>query len=553
MSMTETRDPEIRAEARDPRRWLVLAVMSVGTLIVFLDTTVMNTALPNISTELRASTSQLQWVLDSYVLVLAGLLMLGGSIGDRFGRRRWMTVGLVLFGAGSIYGALASDIEQLIVARGIQGLGAALVLPATLSIVTNVFDRDERPKAIAIWTAVGGLGIGLGPAIGGYLVDRWDWSAAFWIHVPVIAIALIGQIFVPESRDPRNVGLDVRGAIAATGGITALVYGVIQGSEAGWTSLEIIGSFAIAATLLVAFGVIERTAENPMLPLHFFREKDFTGSVVVLGLLFFSGIVTFFFLAQFFQLIQGRSPFETGLMILPNAAAIVVASGIAQYALPRIGPRKLVTVGVLIMALGIGMFTGVDATAGTLTMIGYIMIFGFGFGLAAQPLTDTVMAAVPVEDAGIGSAINDVSRELGSALGVAILGSIVSGLYRGNVEDELAGRVPDEVIDIAGEGIGVIGVASQELPADVASTALTGANQAFVDAMTVGFWFSVGFLLLGAVTAAVLLPDRSRADQVVRVELDDDNPQVTDVPLATPNIPIIPGTVRRVQEPAAVQ
>ena len=192
-------------------------------------------------------------------------------------------------------------------------------------------------------------------------------------------------------------------------------------------------------------------------------------------------------------------------------------------------------------------------TAGTLTMIGYIMIFGFGFGLAAQPLTDTVMAAVPVEDAGIGSAINDVSRELGSALGVAILGSIVSGLYRGNVEDELSGQVPDEVIDIAGEGIGVIGVASQQLPADVASTALAGANQAFIDAMTVGFWFSVGFLLLGAVTAAVLLPDRSRADQVVRVDLDDENAQVADAPLATPNILVIPGTVRRVEEPAAVQ
>ena len=559
MATTTSVPPDRLSESRDPRRWLILAVMSVGTLIVFLDTTVMNTALPNISTELQASTSELQWVLDSYVLVLAGLLLLAGSIGDRYGRRRWMTVGLVIFGAGSIFGALAENIEQLIAARGVQGLGAALVLPATLSILTNAFDRDERPKAIAIWTAVGGLGIGLGPAIGGYLVDQWNWAAAFWIHVPVIGLALIGQPFVPESRDPRNVGLDIGGALAATGGITALVFGVIQGSEAGWGSAQILGSFAIAAVLLVAFGIIERTAKYPMLPLHFFRNRDFTGSVVVLGLLFFSGIVTFFFLTQYFQLIQGRSPFETGLMILPNAGAIVVASGIAQYALPRIGPRRLVTAGVLIMALGLWLFTGVDASTSTLTLITYIMVFGFGFGLAAQPLTDTVMAAVPVEDAGIGSAINDVSRELGAALGVAILGSIVSGFYRGNVEDELAGQVPDDVIELAEEGIGVLGVAAQQLPPDVAGTALAGANDAFIDAMTNGFWFSVAFLLVGAATSALMLPDRSRSDQVTRDESDDWNDPheseqsaVSGQPIDPIDFDLIPGTIVEAPEPAGV-
>jgi len=453
MTSTEINQPTTSPPAeRDPRRWLVLAVMSVGTLIVFLDSTVMNTALPNISTELRASTSQLQWVIDSYVLVLAGLLMLGGSIGDRYGRRNWMTAGLVVFGAGSIFGALSTNIELLIVARGLQGLGAALVLPATLSILTNTFDRDERPKAIAIWTAVGGLGIGLGPAIGGYLVDRWDWSAAFWIHVPVIALALAGQIFVPESRDPRNIGLDVKGALTATVGISALVYGVIQGGESGWASGQIIGSFTAAAIFLFAFGVIERTAEYPMLPLHFFKQRDFTGSVVVLGLVFFSGIVMFFFLTQYFQIVQGRSPFETGLMILPNAGAIVLASGIAQVALPKIGPRKLVSVGVTIMAIGTALFTGVTGATEASTLITFIMIFGFGFGLAAQPLTDTVMAAVPVEDAGIGSAVNDVSRELGSAMGVAILGSIVSALYRSNVSTALDGQVPGDVVDAAREG-----------------------------------------------------------------------------------------------------
>ena len=537
--MSDTLEVQEVSVKRDPRRWFVLAVMSVGTLIVFLDTTVMNTALPNISTELRASTSNLQWVLDSYVLVLAGLLMLGGSIGDRYGRRNWMTVGLLLFGAGSVFGALASNIEQLIAARGVQGLGAALVLPATLSILTNVFDRDERPKAIAIWTAVGGLGIGLGPAVGGYLVDRWDWSAAFWIHVPVIAAALLGQIFVPESRDPRNIGLDFKGAFAATFGITALVFGIIQGSEAGWTSPLIVGSFALAAVLLAVFAQVERTAEHPMLPLHFFKQKDFTGAVLVLGLAFFSAIVVFFFLVQYFQLIQGRSPFETGLMVLPNAGAIVVAAGIAQWALPRFGPRSIVSIGVSIMTIGVVLFTTVDAGTPAMSSIIYIMVFGFGFGLASQPLTDTVMAAVPIEDAGIGSAVNDVSRELGSALGIAILGSIVSSFYRSNVKAELNGQVPEGLIEVAGEGLGVLGVASQQLEPDVAATLVSGANTAFIDAMTSGFWFSAGFLSLGVLASLILLPRHSRQTQVVRADSTATHgPQDSELDFV-----IVPGTI----------
>jgi MFS family permease len=234
--------------------------MSLGTLIVFLDLTVVNTALPSISVDLQASTSDLQWVVDSYVLALAGLLMLAGSVGDRYGRKRWMAVGLVVFGAGSVVGALASDIETLIAGRAIQGLGAAFVLPATLSIVTNAFPRHERGRAIAVWTAVGGVGIGFGPAVGGYLVDRWDWAAAFWIHIPIIAVALAGLVVVRESRDHRHVGLDIPGSITATLGISTLVFAIIQGTEAGWGSPLIVGGFALSAVLLAAFIAIERTA-----------------------------------------------------------------------------------------------------------------------------------------------------------------------------------------------------------------------------------------------------------------------------------------------------
>jgi len=506
---------------RDPRRWLVLAVMSIGTLIVFLDGTVVNTALPNISTKLSATTSELQWVVDSYILVLAGLLLLGGTIGDRFGRRRWMNIGLLLFAGGSVLGGLSNSIGTLITARAVQGLGAALVLPATLSIVTNVFDRAERAKAIAIWTAVGGLGVGIGPAVGGYLVEHWDYSAAFWIHVPILTLAGIGMLFVSESRDPRPVGLDVPGALTATLAVSSLVFGIIQGGEAGWTSTKILVALGLSAVAFVAFIAIERRAEHPMLPLHFFRQRDFTGSVVSLGIVFFAGIVLFFFLSQYWQLVQGRSPFRAGLMALPNAAAIITGSAVAQSLLPKIGPRRLVSAAMVIMGTGVALFTTVDIGTSTPRMIATLMVVGFGFGLAAQPLTDTVMASVPVEDAGVGSAVNDVSRELGSALGVAIIGSIVSHLYRNNITTALGGKVPAQVLHVASEGIGVIHVAAKSIDPAFAQNVIDRSNLAFVDAMTSGFWISVGFIAIGLATSWFLLPLRSRTTQVERGHDDE--------------------------------
>ncbi len=363
------------------------------------------------------------------------------------------------------------------------------------------------------------MGIGLGPAVGGYLVDRWDYAAAFWIHLPILGAAALGMLWVSESRDDRQVGLDVPGAVTGTVAIAAFVFGVIQGGEAGWTAPEIVGSFAVAAISAVAFITIERRARFPMLPLHFFRRPDFTGSVLALGIMFFAGIVTFFFLTQFFQLVQGRDPFETGLLVLPNALAVGAASGIAQLTLPRIGPRRLVAISLAIMATAIALLTRFDADTSTWSAIFHIALFGFGFGLGVQPMTDSVMASVPVEDAGIGSAVNDVSRELGSALGVAIVGAFVSGLYRSNVADELDGVLPDEVVELAGEGLGVAGLAARELEPGQAAALVDGTSRAFIDAMTAGFWLSAACLAAGVVMVLRLVPTTSRTDQVAREEV----------------------------------
>ncbi|MEO0492512.1 MAG: MFS transporter [Actinomycetota bacterium] len=515
--------PEAEPEtAGDPRRWLVLAMMSIGTLIVFLDLTVVNTALPAISLDLGATTSELQWVVDSYVLVLAGLLILAGSIGDRYGRRRWMSVGLLFFLAGSVVGALAESIPALIAGRAIQGLGAAFVLPATLSIVTNAFPRAERGKAIAVWTAVGGVGIGFGPAIGGYLVDRYDWSAAFWIHVPIILVALGGQVVVSESKDDRHVGIDVPGALTATLGVSTLVFAIIQGTEAGWGSPLIVGSFVLAAALLAAFVAIELRVADPMLPLHFFRQRDFSGSVLVIGLMFFAGPAVFFFMTQFFQIVQGRDPFEAGLLILPNAGAIVAATALAPAVGRLLGLRWTVVVSVLIMAVAMIAFTQIDPSWSAQREIAWIMVFGFGFGLGMPSLTDSIMAAVPVEDAGVGSAVNDVSRELGSALGVAVLGSFINSLYRSNVADSLDGQVDDETIHLAQEGIGVVAANATSL-GETGALTFAAASDSFVAAMNDGFWLGAAIMVAAAVGAAVLLPRTLRTEQVERAaEADDD-------------------------------
>lgn len=511
-----------------PKRWLVLAVMSLGIFLILVDNTIVNTALPAISRDLGASTSTLQWVVDSYTLVLAGLLLLGGTIGDRFGRRPWMAIGMSIFGVAAVGAAFSTNAETLITFRALQGVGAALVMPATLSILTDVFPRQERAKAIGIWTGVGGLGIGTGPAIGGYLVDEFGWSAVFLMHIPIVALALAGLLFlVPESRDSRKRRLDVPGGLLATGGLLALGYGIIQGAEAGWTSGEIVGSFVGAVALLTAFMIVELRSAEPMLPLQFFRQKDFTGGVLVIGMIFFAMFVTFFFLTQYFQLVQGRSAFEAGLLIVIPAAGMMTGAPIAGLLVKRIGPRLLLLGALTSMITGLLLFLRLEVDTSTLQIAISLFTFGLGVGTALAPLTDTVMAAVPVNDAGVGSAANDVSRELGAALGIAIVGSFVNSIYRSNVEEALSGSVPASAIEAAKEGIGGATFGSEGLPADVAAQVISSANVAFVDAITAGFIVSIGVLAVAAVITLTLLPSKMRETQA---ELEELTPEVAPSP-----------------------
>ena len=487
--------------------------MSLTTFMVFLDNTIVNTALPSIARDLNASTATLQWVIEGYTLVLAGLLLLGGTVGDRFGRRRFLTLGMIVFGAAAVGAAFAESSGTLIAFRGLQGIGAAFVLPATLSIVTDVFPRQERAKAIGIWTGAGGMAIGVGPVAGGLIVDQISWSAVFWMHLPVVLLALIGLRIVPESRDSRFLGLDLGGALLATGGLLTLVFGIIQGNESGWGSTQIVGAFAVAGVLLSAFAVVELRSRAPMLPMRFFRQRDFNGALVIIGLIFFSMMVTFFFLTQYFQIVQGKSAFTAGLYILPVAGMMMVGAPTSGLLSRRVGPRVLVAAAVVAVVFGMAWLSQIDAdTSYPIIAVG-LLSFGFGGGMALTPLTDTVMAAVPVNDAGIGSAINDVSRELGAALGIAIVGSLVSNLYRRDVESGLEGLVPESFRETAGEGIGVARGAAQSLPAEAAAAVLDIANAAFIDAFTTGLLITAGVMGLATVAALTLLPSRMRTNQ----------------------------------------
>jgi EmrB/QacA subfamily drug resistance transporter len=495
------------------RRWLVLAVMSVGTLIVFIDNTVVNTALPVISVELGASISTLQWIIDAYVLALVGLLLLGGSLGDRYGRRLWMIIGLLVFSGGAVIGALSTSSEQLIIGRAVMGIGAAFVLPATLSIITNTFPRGERTKAIGIWTAVGALGVGLGPVFGGFIVDNFSWSAVFWLHLPVGALALVGMIFVPESKDERKLGLDIPGAILGTAGVTALIFGIIQGNELGWTSVESVAIFAASAILLIGFVAVEFRSKHPMLPLRFFRQKDFSGAVLAIGLIVFAMLVVFFYLTQYFQIVQGRSALEAGLLIVPASLAMMFGAPLSAVVARRFGPRVNVLAMSGAMIAGVLMLTQVTIDSSALLPVVSLFIFGFGAGLGMPALTDTVMAAVPERDAGVASAVNDVSREFGGALGIAIIGSVVAGFYRSSIENVIPAGVPEELAELVAEGIGVANVVAAQLPAELGASLITAANAAFMSAMTDGFVISAVLLASAVVIAFTLIPTRMRETQ----------------------------------------
>jgi EmrB/QacA subfamily drug resistance transporter len=491
----------------DPRRWWILAVLCCSLLVISIDNTILNAALPGLQKDLGATASQLQWIVDGYMLVFAGLLLTAGSLGDRFGRRRALTFGLVVFGAGSALSAISPDASALIASRALMGVGAAFIMPSTLSILTNVFPPSERGRAIGAWTAVAGLGIAIGPLSGGWLIEHWNWSAVFLVNLPIVVAALaFGRVLIPESRDPAAPTLDVRGFALSSAGLVALVWAIIEAPARGWTSPAIVLAGFAALALLAGFAAWERRAPAPMLDLSLFRNPRFSAASATVTLGFFALFGSIFFLTQYLQAVLGYDAFAAGLRVMPIAAGLIMAGPLSAKLAGRVGTKFVVAAGMGFLAAGLSLITATTTESGFGLIAGYELAIGFGIGMAMAPATESIMGALPLEKASIGSAINDAARTAGGALGVAILGSVVSSIYRGSVDSAVSGLGEPAAESARGSLAGALSVAQGDAGGAVAEAA----RQAFVNGMHGAALVAAAIALAGAVVALVALPARER-------------------------------------------
>lgn len=501
------------------RRWWTLGVLCLSLFVIVVDNTIVNVALPTLVRELGTSTSELQWVVDSYTLVFAGLLLTAGSLGDRFGRRGALSAGLVVFGAASAFAALAGSVDALVVARAVMGIGAALIMPATLSILTNVFTNPrERAVAIALWSAVVGLAVALGPVTGGFLLEHFWWGSVFVVNVPIVAIALLaGRVLVPTSRDPAAPRIDGVGAVLSIVGLTALVWSIIEGPGLGWTSTEVLAGFAVAATALAAFGWWELRTPQPMLDLRLFANPRFTAASSAITLTSFALFGFIFMATQYLQFILGYSALSAGVHTLPFAGAVVVMAPLSSKLVERVGTKLVVTAGLTWFGAGLLVAATSTVSTGYDRVLIAMLLMGGGMGLAQAPATESIMGALPREKAGVGSAVNDTTRELGGALGVAVIGSILSSLYDARLVARLDGEVPAPAVDAAKESVGAAyGVAAQVGGAPGQSI-VDAAREAFMHGMTRAALVTAAIAGFGALVALRWLPARAKET----VEVDD--------------------------------
>jgi EmrB/QacA subfamily drug resistance transporter len=487
------------------RRWWTLGVLCLSLSIVMVANASLNVALPEMARDLDASSSALQWIVDSYALVFAGMLFTAGTLGDRFGRKGALQGGLVLFLVAAVAGLIADNAGQVIAARAVMGLAAAFVMPSTLSILTNVFSPAERPRAIAVWAGIAAGGAALGPPTTGFLLEHFWWGSVFLVNVPLVLLALVaGRRLVPRSKDPDGHRLDVPGAALSILAVGALVYAIIEAPHHGWLSGRTATAFGVAALAVALFAARERTAEVPMLDLRLFRDRRFSVASAGIALAFFTMFGMFFLLTQYLQLVLGYSPLRAGLMFVPVSLTMMVVSPQAPKLVARFGVARVVPVGFSLIVVGLLAVATLD-TGSPLWRI-YMAWIPMIVGLAStmSPLTSLIMSSVPRGRAGIGSAMNDTTRELGGALGVAVLGSVVTTVFTSSLDPEL-GRLSDGAQQEARSGLaGALGVARGfgDTGAGLADTA----RSAFVDGLTVAAFTAAVVVAVTAVAARRLLP-----------------------------------------------
>ncbi|MET0420377.1 MAG: DHA2 family efflux MFS transporter permease subunit [Acidimicrobiia bacterium] len=494
------------------RRWWILGVLCLSLVIVFVGNTSLNVVIPTLARDLHATESQLQWIVAVYSLVFAGLLFTTGALGDRFGRKGAMQFGLVVFLVGTIAGAFATSMTPLILTRALMGVGAAFIMPSTLSILVNVFDDDERERAIAIWASLLGAAAIIGSVASGWLIDHFWYGSVFLVNVPFVIVALVlGFWLLPKSRDPEKAPLDPIGAVLSIIGITALVYGLIEGPDKGWTSPVTMVSFGVAAVGLALFAIWELHHDEPMLDMQYFRNPAFSTGTGGMILVFLALSGVFFLMTQYFQLVLGYSALSASVRFMPLALIILVLSPRAPWFTERFGVRNTVTVGLALVAGSLLMILALDVDAQYWQTLLTILPLAVGLSLSMSPMTAAIMSAVPDRRAGAGSATNDATRELGAALGVAILGSTAASVYRSSLAPTLK-SLPAGIDERAGSSLAGAAQAATRLASDDALLLVEHARAAFVEAMHVAA-FVGGVLALVAVLAAFRFLPRELPEQ----------------------------------------
>ena len=489
----------------------MLAVLSLSLIIVGVDSSILNVALPTLVREVGASTSQLQWIVDSYVVVFAGLLLVMGSVGDRFGRKGVLSLGLLIFGAASFTAALASTPTQVIACRAVMGVGGAMIMPATLSILANVFtDPRERRRAIAYWTTLNAVGTTIGPLTGGLLLRHFWWGSVFLVNVPVVTLALVtGRFLIPTSRNPDAAKLDFVGAGLSTLGLSILLYGIIAGPGRGWTSAATLATVALAVLVLIGFVLWERHIDDPMLDIRFFADMRLTAAAASITISFIALTGMMFLVAQLLQFVKGYSPLGAAMRV---SVPIVLVNFLVMPTSPRIvervGPKRTMSFGLLMVACGLTIVSFTTASSPYLTFLLGFIVMSSGFSMFLPSATDAIMSVVPKERAGTASAINQASRQSGQALGIAIVGSIAASGFRSNIDGVRPnGVVTADLLTRARDSIAGSYRVAQGLERGVREPFLRLVNTAFVHGFRISITVSAVTAVVAATVAFVALPN----------------------------------------------